>query len=278
MFASPGAILFQLGPFALGSLELGPLTVRWYGVLIALGFLAATYAASQVAKRWSLDGERIVNAALVSFIGGVIGARLYFVALSWQSFVSHPADILATWKGGGSIHGGIIGGVIAAVLYLRANKMPVLTCLDIGGICIPLGQAIGRWGNFFNSEAFGRPVPPDFPLKLYIPPENRPVAYQNFDFFHPTFLYESLWDLTIFALLYFLLADKLKPYPGMCFLVYLAAYSSGRVFIEMLRVDSIMLFGYPAPILVSITCLALALVGIAVVAARHLTSPPKSAR
>lgn len=266
MFASPGAILFQIGP----------LTVRWYGVMIALGFLSAAFFASRVAKRWGLDPEKCINAALVSFIGGVLGARLYFVALSWSSFVSHPEDILATWKGGGSIHGGIIGGVLAAIIYLKLHKMSILTYLDIGGIVLPLGQALGRWGNFFNSEAFGRPVPPEFPIKLYIPPENRPEAYLNYDFFHPTFLYESLWDLTIFSVLYFLLADKLHRYPGLTFLVYLACYSTGRLLIEMLRVDSILLFGYPAPILVSAVCLLLALCAIAALLMRYRSAPDKA--
>ena len=264
-FQSPGSILFQIGA----------VTVRWYGLMIALGFLAATYAAARLGKRWQLDGEKLVNAALVGFVGGVIGARLYFVALNWSTFGAHPEDIIATWKGGMSIHGGIIGGVAAGLLYVRMCKMPVLTCLDIGGVVIPLGQAIGRWGNFFNSEAFGKPVPPEFPLKLYIPAESRPQAYSNSDFFHPTFLYESLWDLMIFALLYFLLADKLRPYPGICFLIYLAIYSFGRMMIEMLRVDSIMLFGYPAPILASIVCLVASIIGIAVLFAKYAKTPRK---
>jgi len=243
--------------------------------MIALGFLSATYFAAKLGKRWQLDSEKLVNAALVGFIGGVIGARLYFVALSWDTFAAHPEDIFATWKGGLSIHGGIIGGVLAGLLYLRMTKMPVLTCLDIGGVVLPLGQAIGRWGNFFNSEAFGKPVPPEFPLKLFIPLESRPMAYMNSDFFHPTFLYESLWDLSIFAVLYLLLADKLRPYPGVCFLIYLASYSFGRTLIEMLRVDSIMLFGYPAPILVSIVCFVASLIGIAILFGKYASTPRK---
>ncbi len=259
MFESPGAILFTIGP----------LTVRWYGVMIALGFLAATIVAARLARHWGLDSEKLVNAALVAFIGGVLGARLYFVALSWSQFADHPEDILATWKGGGSIHGGIIGGLLSGIAYLKLARLPILACCDIGGVVLPLAQAIGRWGNFFNSEAFGRPVPPDFPLKLYIPPESRPVAYQNSEFFHPTFLYESMWDLTIFALLYFLVAEKLRPYPGVTFLVYLAAYSLGRIFIEMLRVDSIMAFGYPVPIVASVAGLVLSVTGIVALMARY---------
>jgi len=252
MFSSPGPIFLQFGP----------VTIRWYGLMIALGFLAAAYAAKRLAQRWSLDGDKIINGTLLSFIGGILGARLYFVALSWSYFSAHPAEILATWNGGLSIHGGIVGGLIAGTLYCRAQKLPLLTCCDIGGIVTALGQAIGRWGNFFNSEAFGKPVSPDFPLKLYIPMENRPVSYQNAEYFHPTFLYESIWDLTIFCALYFVLADHLRPYPGVAFLAYLGLYSIGRLLIEPLRTDSILVFAMPAPLVVSALCLIVSVVGI----------------
>jgi phosphatidylglycerol---prolipoprotein diacylglyceryl transferase len=252
MFQSPGPILIQIGSLA----------IRWYGVMIAIGFLAATYAAQKLAKRWGLDSDKLINCALVSFIGGIAGARLYFVALSWEYFAQHPSEILATWNGGLSIHGGILGGLICGILYCRYSKLPILTSADIGGTVAALGQAIGRWGNFFNSEAFGKPTPPDFPLRLYIPFEDRPVGYQNQEYFHPTFLYESLWDLTIFAVLYFFLADKLRPYPGVTFLVYLASYSIGRIIIETLRTDSILFNGFPVPILASLFCLGLSCLGV----------------
>jgi phosphatidylglycerol:prolipoprotein diacylglycerol transferase len=261
MFQSPGPIF----------LKLGPLTIRWYGLMIALGFLAATYAARRMAKRWGIDGDKIVNGTLITFIGGIIGARLYFVALSWSYFASRPAEILATWNGGLSIHGGIVGGLLTGIIYCKMQKLPLLTCCDIGGTVTALGQAIGRWGNFFNSEAFGKPVPPDFPLKLYIPLESRPVSYQNAEFFHPAFLYESLWDLTLFAVLYLLLADRLRPYPGVTFLAYLGLYSVGRMLIEPLRTDSIMVFGLAAPLIVSALCLIVSLIGILFLMIRYRT-------
>lgn len=250
-------------------IKLGPVTIRWYGLMIALGFLAACYAAVRLAKRWGIDGDKVVNGALVGFVGGIIGARLYFVALSWSYFSLHPQEIVATWNGGLSIHGGIIGGLLAGALYCKAVKLPVWTCLDLGCVAIPLGQAIGRWGNFFNSEAFGKPTSLGFPLKLYIPEEFRPISYQNVDFFHPTFLYESLWDLTIFALLYFLFADRLKSRPGMTFLLYLALYSVGRMLIEPLRTDSIMLAGFAVPMVASFVCLVAALLGMIVLFFRY---------
>src|SRR4051812_28916627 len=121
MFQSPGPIF----------LKIGPLTIRWYGVMIAIGFLLATVAAARMAKRWGIDSEKLINGALITFMAGIIGARLYFVALSWDYFSLHQDEILATWNGGLSIHGGIIGGLIAGVIYCRLAKMPVLTCCDI---------------------------------------------------------------------------------------------------------------------------------------------------
>jgi phosphatidylglycerol:prolipoprotein diacylglycerol transferase len=259
MFQSPGSILFQLGP----------LTIRWYGVMIALGFLLAAFAATRMARRWGLDPDKVVNGSLIGFIAGIIGARLYFVALSWNYFMYHTDEILATWNGGLSIHGGIIFGITAGMIYCKLVKLPVLTCLDIAGTCTALGQAIGRWGNFFNSEAFGRPTPPGFPLRLYIPSEARPRDYQQNEFFHPTFLYECIWDLMIFAVLYYFLADKLKAYPGVTFLVYLAAYSIGRMVIEMLRTDSILAYGMPVPIIASAISIVISIVGISALLLRY---------
>lgn len=188
VFQSPGPIIFKLGIF----------TVRWYGLLIYTGMILSVWAAIKLVKARGLDQERFINLALICFIFGIAGARLYYVALNLSYFLIHPAEIVATWNGGLSIHGGIIGGALAGMLYLRSAKLPVLTYLDIMAATTPLAQAVGRWGNFFNSEAFGLPVQDSFPLKLYIPPEARPIAYHANSFFHPTFLYESIWNLLLF--------------------------------------------------------------------------------
>src|SRR6185369_3324250 len=172
MFQSPGAILIRIGPLA----------IRWYAVMIATGFLCCGFTASRLAKRWGIDPDEMFNCAVVCFISGILGARLYYVALSWSHFSSNLSEIFAIWNGGLSIHGGIIGGTIAGVIYCWRHKLPTLTVADIVGATIPIAQAIGRWGNFFNSEAFGRPVPDYFPLKLYIPPENRPPKFEGREF------------------------------------------------------------------------------------------------
>lgn len=251
---SPGAVFAKLGP----------LTIRWYGLMFAVGFICASMIATRVAKSRGIDTEQLTNFALVCFIAGIVGARLYFVALSWQEFVSRPQDILATWQGGLSIHGGIIGGALAGYFYALRHKMPKRHLADLVAIILPLGQAIGRWGNFFNSEAFGVPVPPDFPIAVFIPPESRPLAFAHYDLFHATFLYESIWDFGIFALVYFVLLKKLAKYPGLCFLIYIALYSIGRLMIEPMRTDSIMAGAIQIPIVASMVFLLASLLFIPV--------------
>lgn len=258
---SPGAIL----------LKLGSVTVRWYGIMIACGFLAAAHFAGRLATRWGLDAEKMVNLSLTSFLGGVLGARLYFVALNLPSYLERPQDILATWLGGMSIHGGIIGGLLTGIIAAKKMQLQnIRRYADVFGVVVPLGQAVGRWGNFFNSEAFGLPVLPGFPVALYIPADMRPEKYASSEYFHAAFLYESIWDLGIFLALYFWGADRLKKYPGVCFLVYIALYSIGRLLIEPIRTDSIMAGAMPVPIAASAATLvgALMLIPFMVVKAK----------
>lgn len=197
---------------------------------------------------------------LLAFIAGILGGRLYYVALKWNEFALNPQDILATWKGGMSIHGGIIGGFIAGCLYAKYAGLPKRQVADIIAAVLPLGQAIGRWGNFFNSEAFGGPIPPGFPLAVFIPVNERPPSFASSELFHATFLYESIWDFGIFALIYCYLSRVLKRVPGVCFLIYLALYNIGRLLIEPLRSDSIMAGQVPVPIIASAVQLLIAVV------------------
>ena len=253
IFSSPGSIFFKLGP----------ITVRWYGIMIVSGFLVATFFAKKMALKRNLNDYELVNCALAAFLGGVAGARLYFVILSWPYFQDHLSEILAVWQGGLSIHGGIIGALICTIFYCKKTKLPILETCDIIAASTPLAQCIGRWGNFFNSEAFGKPVPDNFPLKLFIAPENRPIYLHASKYFHPTFLYESVWNLGLFLLLYFVVADRLKKFPGLTFLLYVAGYSAGRLLIEPLRVDSISTVSVgaasvPFPIIASIVSIVVA--------------------
>jgi len=219
--------------------------------MFVVGFFAAAAMAMRLGQKWNIDTEELLNTAFWCFGGGVIGARLYFVLLNYKHFLSDPIAALMIWTGGLSIHGGLIGGILAGVVYCRLKKLPVLVTADLILSAMPLAQAIGRWGNFFNSEAFGRPVGSDFPLKLYIPQESRPWEFKDQQYFQPTFLYESVYDVLLFCLLYFGLAERLRKYPGLLACLYIGGYSIGRLIIEPMRTDSLLAFGIPAAILTS---------------------------
>ncbi len=254
-FASPGPTL----------VELGPLTIRWYGLLIASAVLIGVSLSQYLAKRRNVDPNLIGDLAIWLVIAAIPCARLYYVLFEWEQYAQRPEDIIAIWKGGIAIHGAILGGLLAALIFARINKISFWMLTDLVAPSLILGQAIGRWGNFFNSEAFGSPT--DLPWKLYIPPQQRPPGYINFEYFHPTFLYESLWDLMVFALLMTLFFRDLKRKPplkvGTLFLVYMVAYSLGRVWIEGLRTDSLMFGPLRMAQLVSLGLITLGLFGLA---------------
>jgi phosphatidylglycerol:prolipoprotein diacylglycerol transferase len=262
---SPGSVFFQIGP----------VTLRFYGIMFALGFIAATFFATKLGRKLAIKEEDVINGALCSFVGGVIGARLYFVALKWDYFKTHWEQIGATWLGGLSIHGGIVGATIASFLFCQKARLPFLTLCDILASVAPLAQAIGRFGNFFNSELFGRPVPDNFPLKLFIQPEYRPQAFATCKYFHATFLYEAIWDFILFLFLYFFVVRRFKETPFFTSLVYILGYNLGRLMIEPLRTDSIMLNGVQAPLIASGLSLLLAAIGLLAMVTRKRLSQAK---
>ncbi len=257
-FYSPGQIF----------LHIGPITIRYYGLMFLLGFLMASFALKKIASRYGLESEPLISCALVCFIGGICGARLYFVLLNLPYFLNHLAEIFAVWRGGLSIHGGIIGAVLVGIWYGKKVGMPLFQTADILTAVVPLAQAVGRWGNFFNCELFGLPVGDDFPFKQYIPPEMRPAQYAANDFFQPAFLYESAWDLVLFFVLYFFVFPRFKNYPGVTFCVYLAGYSLGRILIEPIRLDSIMFGDIQVPLAVSYLFLFIALGALVILGIR----------
>jgi phosphatidylglycerol---prolipoprotein diacylglyceryl transferase len=250
MFRSPGAI----------ALHVGPLTLRWYGILIASSMALGLWLAHRDARRRGLDPEPLLRAAELALLGGLVGARLYYVAFNLDYYTQLPAKIFAVWEGGLAIHGGVIGGIVLGGGYAWWRKLPVLRYLDISAPSLALGQAIGRWGNFFNEEAFGTPT--DLPWKLYIPPSHRPVEYAQSEFFHPTFLYESLWDAVVFGLLVWVFRDRVARAPGALFLTYLGLYSAGRFFTEGLRTDALMAGTIRVAQLVSVVGVATAVIGV----------------
>lgn len=253
-FASPGPIL----------VEIGPLTIRWYGFLIATAVLIGVSLSQFLAKRRNINPDLMGDLILWLVVGAIPLARLYYVLFQWENYADNPGQIVAIWRGGIAIHGAIIGGAIATLIFARIKRIAFWQLADLVAPSVILGQAIGRWGNFFNSEAFGRPT--NLPWKLYIPPESRPFQYLNEQYFHPTFLYESLWNLALFALLLFLFFRGLQGKPhlkvGTLFLVYMAVYSCGRFWIEGLRLDSLMFGPLRMAQFVSLTGIVLGIAGL----------------
>jgi phosphatidylglycerol---prolipoprotein diacylglyceryl transferase len=252
--ASPGPVAF----------ELGPITFRWYGLLITAALLLGITLAQQIAQQRGLDPDKIGDLAIWLVLGALPGARLYYVAFEWERYADHPLDALAIWQGGIAIHGAILGGAIAALLFARRHQLSFWQLADVVAPALVLGQAIGRWGNFFNSEAFGRPT--DLPWRLYIPPAQRPPGLADVTDYHPTFLYESLWNLGVFVLVLWLFGWGLRHpgrlQPGTVFLVYFATYSLGRLWIEGLRLDSLMLGPLKMAQVVSLVGIGLGVAGL----------------
>lgn len=225
-------VIFQLGPF----------TIRWYGILIALGVTAAIVIGLIEAKRRREAWEHILNIAMIVLPLGFIGARLYHVIDQWDFYLQNPTLIIG--GSGLGIFGAVIGGIIGLIVYTRWKKLSTLHWLDITAPGLILAQAIGRWGNFFNQELYGYPT--DLPWAIHINPEHRLPGYENFSHFHPLFLYESLWNLLGFSLL-MLLGRKLRHQllDGDIFFLYVIFYSVGRFFLEGLKIDVWMIAGIP---------------------------------
>lgn len=251
MWSSPGAVAFEIGPFA----------VRWYGILMATAIVVGMWLAHRQARREGLPADDIVSAGQWAVLAGLVGARAYEVIFNWDYYGQYPGKILAVWEGGLAIHGGLIVGPLVGVWLARRWRLPVLRSLDVGAPSLVLGQAIGRWGNFFNEEAFGRPT--NLPWKLYISPPHRPAGYAEFEYFHPTFLYESLWDFGVFLALVLWLRPLLRPQPGALFFCYVGLYSIGRFAIEGLRLDSFWLGAFRVPQLASLAGIVVAAIGMA---------------
>jgi len=229
MFTSPGPIFVQIGPLA----------IRWYGVLMAAAMAVGLWLAYRDARRRGVDPEELLKASELALLGGLVGARLYYVAFNWDYYSRALPKIIAVWEGGLAIHGGLLGGLLLGGGYAWWKRLPLPRYLDIVAPSLALGQGIGRWGNFFNEEAFGTPT--SLPWKLYISPPHRPLLYAQEEFFHPTFLYEALWDFLVFALLLWVLRDRVARAPTCLFWMYLGLYSVGRLIVEGFRTDSLML-------------------------------------
>lgn len=217
-------------------IEIGPLDIRIYGLMIAIGVIVAVWFISWRMRQRGVNSEIAVSLAWIAVPAGLIGARLYHVITDWRSFSEEDrwGDVVKIWEGGLGIPGAIIAGVLAAAVVCKMQGWSLAEILDIAAPALLAAQAIGRLGNWFNQELFGRPT--DLPWGLEIAPTNRPAEYFSDATFHPAFLYEALWMLALMGLLLWL--DKLRKLPvGHLFALYVLGYASGRIWIEFLRVD-----------------------------------------
>ena len=201
--------------------------VMWYGILMALGMIIGTLLAIKEGKRVGIKEDDILDLAIVAIPSGLIGARLYYVMFNWDYYSQNISQILNFRGGGMAIHGALIGGILAGYLFSRYKKMSFFKLADTVIIGMPLAQAIGRWGNFINQEAHGGPT--NLPWGIMV----------NGEKVHPTFLYESIWNIGIFIFLW--IFRKKKQYEGEVIVLYTILYSLGRFFIEGLRTDSLMI-------------------------------------
>ncbi|HFD6053211.1 TPA: prolipoprotein diacylglyceryl transferase [Staphylococcus aureus] len=218
--------------------NLGPLSVRWYGIIIAVGILLGYFVAQRALVKAGLHKDTLVDIIFYSALFGFIAARIYFVIFQWPYYAENPSEIIKIWHGGIAIHGGLIGGFIAGVIVCKVKNLNPFQIGDIIAPSIILAQGIGRWGNFMNHEAHGGPVSRAFLEQLHLPNFIIENMYINGQYYHPTFLYESIWDVAGFIILVNI-RKHLKL--GETFFLYLTWYSIGRFFIEGLRTDSLML-------------------------------------
>ncbi|HDH6542447.1 TPA: prolipoprotein diacylglyceryl transferase [Staphylococcus aureus] len=230
-----GIVFNYIDPVAF---NLGPLSVRWYGIIIAVGILLGYFVAQRALVKAGLHKDTLVDIIFYSALFGFIVARIYFVIFQWPYYAENPGEIIKIWHGGIAIHGGLIGGFIAGVIVCKVKNLNPFQIGDIVAPSIILAQGIGRWGNFMNHEAHGGPVSRAFLEQLHLPNFIIENMYINSQYYHPTFLYESIWDVAGFIILVNI-RKHLKL--GETFFLYLTWYSIGRFFIEGLRTDSLML-------------------------------------
>jgi phosphatidylglycerol:prolipoprotein diacylglycerol transferase len=266
------------------SFQIGPLTVHYYGLILMLGALAAAWLATREARFWKQDPELVWDGLTWVLVGGVLGARIWHIltpapslvaqGITTYYYLTHPLDALDIRNGGLGIPGAVIGGILALYLFSRRKKLSFALWADIAAPALALGQAIGRWGNFVNQELYGAPT--NLPWAIYIDPQHRLPEFANSAYYHPLFLYESLWNLANAFLLIYLgrrLNSRLKP--GDLFLTYLVIYPLGRFLLEFLRLDSSQVAGLNVN---QTLMLFVGLVSAIALILRHRLFPPPKAK
>lgn len=224
-------------------INLGWIQIRWYGLMIAIGALLGFLVLLYLGKRYGLKKDQLYDLTFYLVIFGLIGDRLYYVFYAWEYYSKNLLDIFKVWQGGLAIHGAMIAGLIVIYVFGRRKKINPWLLLDLGVVSLALAMAFGRWGNYFNMELFG--LPTSLPWGIPIAPENRPLEFMSNTYFQPTFLYESLWNLLTFIILFawhlLRLAKTKIPEQmrglGNIALAYFMMYSLGRFGTEFLRLD-----------------------------------------
>ena len=231
---------FDINPVAIDLPFLGG--VHWYGIIIATGIVLAVIYCSFMAKKEDVSPEILTDMLLYALPASIICARIYYVAFSWENYKDNLLDVFKIWEGGIAIYGGIIGAVISAGIFFKVRKLNILKMFDICCLGLFIGQSVGRWGNFVNAEAFGG-------VCAYI----WGMSINGGECVHPTFLYESLWNVAGLIILSYL--HKRRKYYGFTFFSYLTWYGTGRFFIEGLRSDSLYLGAIRISQLVALICI-----------------------
>ena len=246
---SPGEIAFNIFNFPVYS----------YGIILAFAVFLGVCTAEILAKKFSDIPENFfVDNSPVVIIAGILGARLYYCIVNYPYYIHNPLEIFDIRQGGLSIHGMLIAGIVTVYFLAKKYRINLLRLLDVLACAVILAQSAGRWGNFFNSEAFGYPT--DGNWGVFIPVSQRPVEFLNYEFFHPAFLYESFLDLVVFVLLIFILR---RTRAGCTFFWYLILYSVVRIFVEYFRIDSVLnIGGFPIAQVVSVLLIIAGLVGL----------------
>ncbi|MFD2705581.1 prolipoprotein diacylglyceryl transferase [Salibacterium lacus] len=232
-------MIYTAPPIGRVAFEIGSWPVYWYGILIGLGALFGFLLANRESKKRGLPKDIFADLLIFAIPVSILFARLYYVIFRWGYYADNPGEILAVWEGGLAIHGGLIGAALTAVIFTRKRGVSFWKMADIAAPSIILGQAVGRWGNFINQEAHGGPVTRDFLENLQLPPFIIEQMFIDGTYYHPTFLYESVWN--VLGLILLLLLRRVNLKRGELFLSYLIWYSAGRFFIEAMRTDSLMI-------------------------------------
>ena len=243
--------------------------IPWYGVLIATGVLTAVLLCIHEEKRLKLKPDTIIDLAFWAIPLGILGARVYYAIFNWHVFADDPLSVLRIWEGGIAIYGAVIGGLLGVLIFAKQRKMNPFALTDIIAPGLVLAQGIGRWGNYFNMEAYGREITNTawqfFPIGVQIPDGN------GYTWHMATFFYESCWNITVFALLWFVVRKR-KQHAGTTTLWYLLLYGLGRFFIEGLRTDSLMLGRFRVSQLLSLLLIIFAAAWLIIRTAQHKKS------